>query len=428
MTRRSRTSTVLASAAVSALVFSACGSDAASPAVTGPAPAVSTAAPTTAPAVTDPPVTTSPETTVAATEPPAPVACDAELDILTTDAGVDFVRTPDTCFENLPDWDYEAKYVEIDGLRQAYVDEGPADGEPILLLHGQPSWSYLYRSMIPELVKGGHRVIAMDHIGMGRSDKPVDLEYHSFQNHVDRLDTFIEELKLDKLTVFAQDWGSVISMYLWSEKPETFDRFVLGNGGLPDQTEQGVLSDDPAVVKAQADSFAAQLASVPAQQPFFFDENGNSLQPAAAPGDSDAFTPWAAYANTYEDFKPSPMLEALTFGELTAEEKAAYDAPFPSRITMAGPRSFPTLLNQLSGLVDPAKEELKNYTQPFLSIIGQNEPGVDQGQYQWGKENIAGAQGQAHHVYRDASHFLQDDKGADIGARINQFIIDNPLS
>ena len=115
---------------------------------------------------------------------------------MTTADGIDFVRTPDACFEDLPDWPYEAQYVEIDGLRQAYVDEGPADGEVVLLLHGQPSWSYLYRDMIPVLADAGYRVIAMDHLGMGRSDKPTELDAYSYLGHNDRLEAFIDELGL----------------------------------------------------------------------------------------------------------------------------------------------------------------------------------------------------------------------------------------
>jgi hypothetical protein len=126
--------------------------------------------------------------------------CDAALEVMTTDDGVEFVRTPDACFENLPDWDYKPQHVEIDGLRQAYVDVGTGEsGETILLLHGQPSWSYLYRKMIPELVAEGHRVIAMDHVGMGRSDKPIDVDYYTYLGHVERLETFIQELELTLL-------------------------------------------------------------------------------------------------------------------------------------------------------------------------------------------------------------------------------------
>ena len=128
------------------------------------------------------------ETTAMADDGP----CDSEPVIRTTGAGVDFVRTPDSCFDSLPNWPYAPEYVEIDGLRQAYVDEGPADGPVVLLLHGQPSWSYLYRKMIPVLVDTGYRVVAMDHLGMGRSDKPIDIASYSYLGHSDRLERFIE--------------------------------------------------------------------------------------------------------------------------------------------------------------------------------------------------------------------------------------------
>ena len=156
-----------------------------------------------------------------------------ELEIMTTPAGVEFVRTPDSYFQNLPDWPYEAKYVEIDGLRQAYVDEGPKDGEVILLIHGQPAWSYLYRHMIPIFLEEGYRVIAMDHVGMGRSDKPIDMEYYSYVGHIQRMEAFIEELELEGITVFVQDWGSLIGLNVIGNNPEWFDRVVLGNGNLP---------------------------------------------------------------------------------------------------------------------------------------------------------------------------------------------------
>ncbi|MEM6956408.1 MAG: alpha/beta fold hydrolase, partial [Myxococcota bacterium] len=126
-----------------------------------------------------------------ADEGAAPTACTAEAVLQTAAGGIEFVRTPDECFEGLPDWPYEPEYVELDGLRQAYVDEGPADGPVVLLLHGQPTWSYLYRHMIPVLVDAGFRVIAMDHLGMGRSDKPTDIESYSYLGHADRLLRFM---------------------------------------------------------------------------------------------------------------------------------------------------------------------------------------------------------------------------------------------
>ena len=350
-------------------------------------------------------------------------ACLAKPETLTTSEGVTYVRTPDACFD-LPDWPYKAKYLEIDGLRQAYVDVGPADGEPILLLHGQPSWSYLYRFMIPALVENGYRVIAMDHVGMGRSDKPVNLEYHSFENHLDRLDTFIQELKLDDLTVFFQDWGSVFGLYLASEQPDMFDRIILGNGGFPALEEPYAVPDD---VDAAVAGFGRTMGIIPPKQPAFFDNEGNSLVPVGDGEGQGGFGQWIAYAMYAEDFRPSKMLEALTYDALTPEELAAYDAPFPTRIAMAGPRTFPSLVNQTVGLSEPVMAELARYTKPFLTIFGANEPGVSPAVQQWFVDNVPGAAGQEHHRFPDASHFLQDDKGREIAERVNRFIADNPL-
>ena len=161
------------------------------------------------------------------------LACDAEPIVMTTADGIDFVRTPDACFTELPDWPYEPDYVEIDGRRQAYVDEGPADGEVVLLLHGQPSWSYLYRKMIPVLADAGYRVIAMDHLGMGRSDKPVDIESYSYLGHNERLQTFVEELELTDINLFVQDWGSLIGLRTAGLDPDRYATIAVGDGALP---------------------------------------------------------------------------------------------------------------------------------------------------------------------------------------------------
>lgn len=353
---------------------------------------------------------------------PASNACLAAPPILTSSQGVQFVRTPEACFANLPDWPYEAKYVEIDGLRQAYVDVGPRDGKPILLLHGQPSWSYLYRYMIPELVKGGHRVIAMDHVGMGRSDKPIDLKYHIYQNHLNRLSTFIQRLELKNLTVYIQDWGSVLALDIASKQPDTFARIILGNGGFPNVKEPYAMPKD---INAAVAGFGRTISMIPPQQPAFFDAQGNSTIPIGG-GAGDPFGDWIAYAMYAEDFKPSKFLEALTYQALTPEQLAAYDAPFPNRIMMAAPRTFPSLVNQTVGLYRPVMDGLKRYNKPFLTIFGSNEPGLSPAGQQWFIDNVPGAKGQAHHRFPDASHFLQDDKGKEIAERVNRFMAANP--
>jgi haloalkane dehalogenase len=199
---------------------------------------------------------------------------DDELAGMTTADGVQFVRTPDEFFDGLPDWPYEPRYVEIDGLRQAYVDVGPADsGETILLLHGQPSWSYLYRKMIPVLADAGYRVIAMDHLGMGRSDKPIDLDYYTYQRHVDRLYTFIQELGLTNITPFVQDWGSLIGLNVIGNHPELFARVVVGDGALPLVREGEVMFPLPEDSEGAPGAFQKRITRVPAQQPEFYDED-----------------------------------------------------------------------------------------------------------------------------------------------------------
>ena len=340
--------------------------------------------------------------------------CDAEPPVLTTDGGVDFVRTPDSCFEDLPDWPYEPQYVEIDGLRQAYVDEGPADGEVVLLLHGQPSWSYLYRDMIPVLVDEGYRVIAMDHLGMGRSDKPVDIESYSYVGHVDRLETFIDELSLTDINLFVQDWGSLIGLNVGGTNPELFATIAVGDGNLvpvPAGVELFPPVEDPDAMVDIPSPFAA----IPAQQVPFYD----GCEPILGPAEG-YFGDWMVYAMTAEAFQPSEVVEAMTWFDLTPEEEAAYDAPFPSRTYMAGPRSFPSLVNELGGNTAEGWAGLTSFEKPFLTIWASNDPG------QLGSceaqqrliDNVPGAEGQPHDRLPEASHFLQDDQGTEIATRL----------
>ncbi len=369
--------------------------------------------------------------TAAAGTPTEPVAlaagCGVEPEIRTTPAGVTFLRTPDACFDGLPGWNYEAKYVEIDGLRQAYIDEGPADADPILLLHGQPSWSYLYKDMIPGLVAGGHRVIAMDHLGMGRSDKPAELSYYSFDNHVKRLDTFTDELKLTNTTLFAQDWGSVIGLWYAADNPNKFSRYIIGNGGMPNMYKG---FEVPTELTEESKAFGEQVNLVPDQQQPFFDANGKPLLGGAAESEAGGggFAGWAGFARNSEEFSPGKFVEALTYKPLSPQEEAAYNAPFPRREYMTGPRAFPSLLNQLSGRTDAQKAKLTKIKSPFLIIFGGNDPGlVGEGDGRPFLKEMPGAANQPHHSYPDASHFLQADQGVDIAKRVNDFIGANPI-
>ncbi|MBI2393623.1 MAG: alpha/beta fold hydrolase [Deltaproteobacteria bacterium] len=361
----------------------------------------------------------------AAPDVPAARGCRAEAELLTTAAGVPFVRTPDSCFSAIADFPYTPKYVEIDGLRQAYVDEGPPGADPILLLHGQPSWSYLYRKMIPVLVAAGHRVIAMDHVGLGRSDKPTDIRYYSYLGHISRLERFVEALKLQNVTMFCQDWGSLIGLHVAGKHPDWFARVVVGDGNLP-VVPAGFVPFPPVENPDQLDdTIVPPFAAFPAQQVSFYDAEGNLL------GGGDpmkAFATWMAYAMKSPKFHPAEVIEAMTWFPLPAAAAAAYDAPFPSRVYMAGIRVFPSLANQLGGVNQAPWEGLKKYTRPFLTIWASNDPGnLGSKSVQANLvDNIPGAAGQPHVRLPEASHFLQDDQGPEIAKRMVDFIAATP--
>lgn len=334
---------------------------------------------------------------------------------MTTKAGVAFVRTPDSCFQDLPGWPYAPRYVEIDGLRQAFVDEGPDDGPVVLLLHGQPSWSYLYRHMVPVLADAGFRVIAMDHLGMGRSDKPTDIGSYSYLGHFDRLVRFIERLDLRDVNLFAQDWGSLIGLRVAGLHPDRFATIAIGDGTLP-VVPAGIQPYPPVENPDEVADLTPFFAAIPAQQPPFYE--GCQLTGRAQAG--QGFGMWMRYAMTAASFRPSEVVEALTWFDLPDDEAAAYDAPFPSREYMAGVRMFPSLVNELPGQNEAAWAGLTSFEKPFLTIWASNDPG-NLGQCATQQnliDSIPGASGQPHDRLPEASHFLQDDQGAEIARRL----------
>jgi haloalkane dehalogenase len=298
--------------------------------------------------------------------------CQAAPQTLTTLAGVSFVRTPDSCFAGITDFPYEPRYIELDGLRQAYIDEGPATADPILLLHGEPSWSYLYRKMVPVLVSAGHRVIAMDHLGMGRSDKPTDITSYSYSGHIDRLARFIQALSLSNITLFCQDWGSLIGLHVAGEHTDWFARVVLGDGTLPVIPVGFMLVPTIMSPDTPDPTLPNPFAGIPAQQVPFYDASGNRMPSAAAVGD---FPEWANYAMKNPSYQPGDVVEALTWFPLPASAHAAYDAPFPRREYMAGTRVFPYLIDGGGGLNATAWAGLMGFTKPFLTIWSSNDPG-----------------------------------------------------
>lgn len=339
------------------------------------------------------------------------------IDTLSTAEGLQFVRTPEEAFQNLSDWPYAYQYVEIDGLRQAYAEAGPADGELVLLMHGQPSWSYLYRSMIPILADAGYRVVAMDHLGMGRSDKPIDISDYSYLGHVDRLEKFIQQLGLSDINLFVQDWGSLIGLRVAGLHPDWFSTISVGNGALPVVPAE-FQPISPILNPNDIEDLSSPFGNIPPQQIPFYD--GCELIIDEGSGN---FEDWANYSMKGASFKASEVVEALTWYDLPKEVEDAYDAPFPSREYMAGVRVFPSLVNEIVGVNEQAWAGLTAYTKPFLTIWGANDAGSlgSCEAQQTFINNVPGAAGKPHTRLPEAGHFLQSDQGVEIANRLVDF-------
>lgn len=295
-------------------------------------------------------------------------------------------RPPDARFENLPDYDFTPRYAEIadgDGgkLRVHYLDEGSTDAKPVLLMHGEPSWCYLYRKMIPALVAAGHRVIAPDLVGFGRSDKPTLQSDYSYARHV----AWMSELLFDRLgmrhaTFFGQDWGGLIGLRLVAASPERFDRVVISNTGLP--TGDGKLSE--------------------------------------------AFLAWQHYSQTSKSFPIGNIVNGGVVTKLSPEVIAAYDAPFPDDSSKAGARIFPSLVPtsqddqaHLDNII--AWGVLRKFERPFLCAFGDSDPITKGGEAVFIR-NIPGAIGQSHTTVAGGGHFIQEDKAGELANIINSFI------
>ncbi len=283
------------------------------------------------------------------------------------------LRTPDEHFAALPGYDFAPHYVEVSDreggvLRIHYLDEGSGDAGLILCLHGEPSWSYLYRKMIPPLVAAGFRVVAPDLVGFGRSDKPSEQADYTYERHVAWMqDAILDHLDLENTTLFGQDWGGLIGLRLVAENPDRFARVVVGNTGLP-------TGDHPV---------------------------------------SEAFLAWQKYSRESPTFDVGKLVSRATVSGLDEAETAAYDAPFPDDSFKAGARVFPSLVP--TGPDDPAApanraawDVLKRWDKPFITCFSDRDPVTAGGDKPF-RSLVPGAKGQPHPTIRNAGHFLQED-------------------
>jgi haloalkane dehalogenase len=291
------------------------------------------------------------------------------------------LRTPDDRFTDLPGYDFAPHYVELSGgLRLHYVDEGPRAGQQVLLLHGEPSWSYLYRKMIPVLSAAGLRTIAPDLIGFGRSDKPAQQGDYSYAAHVAWMTEFIKEIDLQGATLVGQDWGGLIGLRVVAENPERFARVVAANTFLP-------TGDRP-------------------------------------PG--EAFLRWQEFSQKAPQLHIGRIVQGGCRTELAPEVVAAYDAPFPDDSYKAGARIFPVLVptrpdDPASAANRAAWEVLRRWDKPFLTAFSDEDP-VTRGADRVFQAEVPGAQGQPHTTIAGGGHFLQEDRGEELAAVVVRFV------
>jgi haloalkane dehalogenase len=290
------------------------------------------------------------------------------------------LRTPDARFESLPDWPYAPRYVEVDGLRIHYVDEGPTSAAPVLLLHGEPSWSYLWRKVIGPLVAAGHRVIAPDLVGFGRSDKPAAREDYTYARHVGWMAGLLETLDLRAIHLVCQDWGGLVGLRLAAEHEGRFASVVAANTGLP---------------------------------------TGDQPMP-------DAFFAWRAFSQSVPELPVGKVVQTGCLAPLADEIVAAYDALFPDESFKSGARQFPTLVPASPD--DPAApanraawEVLRRWKKPFCTAFSDGDP-ITRGADALFQAMIPGAAGQPHVTIAGGGHFLQEDRGPELAAAVVAFL------
>ncbi len=319
---------------------------------------------------------------------------------------MEFKRTPEERFESLVDYSFPPNYLNVDdteggSLRVHYLDEGSADGDVVLLVHGQPAWSYLYRHMIPPLVGAGFRVIAPDLVGFGRSDKPTRVEDYTYARHVAWMSDWLTQLDLENITVFFQDWGSLIGLRLVTAFPERFARVVLANGALP----TGPIPEEFSAPLKEAYR-ALPVVEAKDLEARFRDRSG-------VPG----MLYWRKFcAESPEILRPGDaVINSVGNSKIfSREEKDAFNAPYPDESYLAGVRRFPSLVPLFPDDPEVAEnkaawEVLKQFDKPFMCAFSDDDP-VTAGGDQPFLKNVPGCQGVEHRTISPAGHFLQHEQ------------------
>ena len=304
---------------------------------------------------------------------------------------MDILRTPDDRFTGLPGYDFRPNWTEVtadDGtaLRLHHLDEGPPEADPVLCLHGEPSWSYLYRHMVGPLTAAGHRVVAPDLVGFGRSDKPAARTDYTYLRHVQWMTDWMEANELRRITLVCQDWGGLIGLRLAAEHPDRFDRLVVAS----------------------------------------------AFRPTGDRHPGEAFLNWQRFSQETPEFDSGFVVQLGTTTDLPDDVVAAYNAPFPTDAYTAGARQFPTLVPTSPD--DPASEAnraawkvLEAWEKPVLCAFSDGDP-ITAGADRVFLETVPGTAGQPHVTIEGGGHFLQEDRGPELAAAVHAFITATPRS
>jgi haloalkane dehalogenase len=293
---------------------------------------------------------------------------------------MELLRTPPERFASLPDFAYEPHFVDVGGLRMAFVEAGPSTGDVVLCLHGEPTWSFLYRKILPVLAGHGLRAIAPDLIGFGRSDKPSQRSDYTYQRHLDWLRAFVVAQNLQRVTLLCQDWGGLLGLRLVTEMPDRFARVVASNTFLP---------------------------------------TGDIELPRS-------FFEWRTFSQETPHFDIGTIISRGCCTALSKELIAAYDAPFVDDRFKAGARQFPMLVPASPDDVQTvanrnAWQVLAQMTKPFLTAFSDEDP-ITRGGDVVLQELIPGAKGQPHVTIKGAGHFVQEDKGEELALVVANFV------